>query len=388
MIRVSKHSLKFSNKEKIQKLDKFFELYKLTLIDYINQIKVGKLPLKTMLTTSACPNSAIIHSRYKQLAYKQASEIIRSNLVQIQKRTYNKYKKLYYECIKNNIHKSFTDKHFKDLNINYLKRIKIDIKNLSITLNENLFNVQEGNSFDEFIKVFLPWFKEGKKRAETINLPLKQHKHSLNFKNNNWLRKSSIQLEFKSGNYYLNIFWEKEFIKKENKFKVGIDQGYNKLISDSNGVHWGKELKEIYIKLTKKKRGSKKYKQYLHFKTCKINEVVNRFIETYKDTDIVCEDLKRVKHASKLYKSLNNKLQYWSYRQVLDKLDQLSEIEGFNVTKIDPAYTSQTCSNCGTILKSNRNGEFYNCSCGLIIDADTNAAINILHRGTHSSSNN
>ena len=42
MIRVSKHSLKFSNKEKIQKLDKFFELYKLTLIDYINQIKVGK----------------------------------------------------------------------------------------------------------------------------------------------------------------------------------------------------------------------------------------------------------------------------------------------------------------------------------------------------------
>ena len=35
MIRVSKHSLKFSNKEKIQKLEKFFELYKLTLIDYI-----------------------------------------------------------------------------------------------------------------------------------------------------------------------------------------------------------------------------------------------------------------------------------------------------------------------------------------------------------------
>ena len=44
MIRVSKHSLKFSNKEKIQKLDKFSELYKLTLIDYINQINVGKLP--------------------------------------------------------------------------------------------------------------------------------------------------------------------------------------------------------------------------------------------------------------------------------------------------------------------------------------------------------
>ena len=111
--------------------------------------------------------------------------------------------------------------------------------------------------------------------------------------------------------------------------------------------------------------------------------IVNKFINFYKDTDIVCEDLKRVKHASKLYKSINNKLQYWSYRQVLDKLNQLSEIEGFKLIKVDPAYTSQTCSKCGTILKSNRNGEFYNCSCGLIIDADTNAAINILHRGAY-----
>lgn len=387
MIRVSKHSLKFSNKEKIQKLDNFFELYKLTLIDYINQIKVGKLPLKIMLSTKLCPDSFIKHSRYKQLAYKQASEIIRSNLIQIQKRTYKKYKKLYFKCCKSNKHKSFTDKHFKELNINYLKRIKIDIKNLSITLNENLFNVKEGKSFDEFVKVFLPQFKKGKKRAETINLPLKHHKHSLNFKNNDWLRKSSIQLEFKLGNYYLNIFWEKESVKTNNQLKIGIDQGYNKLLSDSNGVHWGKELKEIYIKLTKKKRGSKKYKQYLHFKTCKINEVVNRFIETYKNTDIVCEDLKLVKHASKLYKSINNKLQYWSYKQVLDKLNSLSELKGFKLIKVEPAYTSQTCSNCGQIIKANRQGELYNCSCGLLIDADTNAAINILHRGVYCPSN-
>lgn len=386
MIRVSKHSLKFSNKEKIQKLDKFFELYKLTLIDYINQIKVGKLQLKTMLTSKQLPDSVLIHSRYKQLAYKQASEIIRSNLVQIQKRVYNRYKKLYYKCIKNNIHKSFTDKHFKELNINYLKRININLKNLSITLNENLFNVQEGNSFDEFIKVFLPWFKEGKKRAETINLPIKQHKHSLNFKNNNWLRKSSVQLEVKDRKYYLNIFWEKQPVKANNKQFVGIDQGYNKLISDSNGVHWGKELKDIYIKLSQKKRGSKNYKQLLTYKRNKINEVVNKFVNNYKDTDIVCEDLKRVKHASKLYKSTNNKLQYWSYKQVLDKLNSLSELKGFKLIKVEPAFTSQTCSNCGTIIKANRQGELYNCSCGLLIDADTNAAINILHRGVYSHS--
>ena len=54
-------------------------------------------------------------------------------------------------------------------------------------------------------------------------------------------------------------------------------------------------------------------------------------------------------------------IQYWSYRQVLDKLYQLSEIEGFEIHLVDPAYTSQTCSNCGVIDKSNRKSEVYQC---------------------------
>ena len=81
-----------------------------------------------------------------------------------------------------------------------------------------------------------------------------------------------------------------------------------------------------------------------------------------------------------------NKMQYWSYRNVIDKLDKLSEIEGFNLIKVEPAYTSQICSKCGLIDKSNRKGEIYQCSCGLLIDADTNAAINILHRGVYNPS--
>ncbi|MBO5141442.1 MAG: IS200/IS605 family accessory protein TnpB-related protein, partial [Clostridia bacterium] len=113
-------------------------------------------------------------------------------------------------------------------------------------------------------------------------------------------------------------------------------------------------LKDIYEKISRKQRGSKKYKRLLEYKNQKVNRIVNLFIKTYPNTDIVCEDLKRVKHASNFYKKVNNKLQYWSYRQVLDKLEALSELEGFKLIKVDPAYTSQTCSNCGTILKNNR----------------------------------
>ena len=42
------------------------------------------------------------------------------------------------------------------------------------------------------------------------------------------------------------------------------------------------------------------------------------------------------------------------------------------------------CSDCGCVDKSNRNGEIYKCNCGMEMDADKNAAINILHRGVYS----
>ena len=68
-------------------------------------------------------------------------------------------------------------------------------------------------------------------------------------------------------------------------------------------------------------------------------------------------------------------------------MNSLSELKGFKLIKVEPAFTSQTCSNCGQIIKTNRQGQFYNCSCGLLIDDDTNAAINILHRGVYCPSN-
>jgi len=72
---------------------------------------------------------------------------------------------------------------------------------------------------------------------------------------------------------------------------------------------------------------------------------------------------------------------------VINKLERLSEEEGFCLKKVDPAYTSQQCSKCGTIDKSNRKDEVYQCKvCGMKIDADYNAAINILHRGDYNPS--
>ncbi|MEM4260999.1 MAG: transposase, partial [Candidatus Woesearchaeota archaeon] len=72
---------------------------------------------------------------------------------------------------------------------------------------------------------------------------------------------------------------------------------------------------------------------------------------------------------------------------VLNRLQNIAEQRGIKLVNVSPAYTSQRCSHCGTIHEESRKGENYSCKvCGMRMDADYNAAINILHRGAYSPS--
>jgi len=52
---------------------------------------------------------------------------------------------------------------------------------------------------------------------------------------------------------------------------------------------------------------------------------------------------------------------------------------------VDPAYTSQICSSCGTIVKKDLKDRVHKChTCGLTLDRDLNAAKNILRLGLQS----
>jgi len=58
---------------------------------------------------------------------------------------------------------------------------------------------------------------------------------------------------------------------------------------------------------------------------------------------------------------------------------------GRNVVRINPAYTSQMCSGCGTIVKKDLSQRVHRChTCGLTLDRDLNAAKNILRLGLQS----
>ena len=386
MIRTSKHILKYQTKHKNNLLDELFYVY----LNDINICIDSIINNNGIIPKFGSSNGIIQHSRWKQIVYKNASEIIRSQLKQAEKRRYNIYKKIYAKCIKHNKCLWFTSKKYSELNLKPIYKTKYfhkpDLKNITITLDERVIDFKEGNCFDEFIRIRLPFFEEEKHKGIAICIPFKHHKHSLRF--NTWNRKKSVRLLKKNNKYFLELIYEKESEYKNTNQSLGLDQGYKKLLSCSDNSYYGKELNLLYDKIANKVRGSKKYKKLITHKNNEINRIINTFIKEHKDiSDLYIEDLLNVKYKSKLHTKLMNKLQYWTYGLVKSKLENICEMNGIRIHYVEPSYTSQTCSKCGYVDKLSRDGEIYHCRhCGLIIDADYNASINILHRGVYSPS--
>lgn len=98
---------------------------------------------------------------------------------------------------------------------------------------------------------------------------------------------------------------------------------------------------------------------------------------------IVVERLKGVKrNGRRKGKKIRKILHRWSYHDLIRKIKYKAKLEGVSVIEVSPRNTSKTCSKCGYIYKWFRNQRTYHCpKCGLIIDRDLNAAINIARKG-------
>lgn len=385
MIRSSKHILKYQTSFKTSILDRINEDYTACLKHYIWLITSEQLPLKVFMSSKLLPEySNIVRSHWKAIIYKQASEIIRSNQKKQSDSRYKRYKKVYKYFKKRNRQLTFLSKRFSELNLkSLLSLMKFDIQNISMYLVPNIFDsTKDSKEFDEFIRIVTPYKTD--KHYLTIKLPLRHHKQSLKFKD--WSRKNTVQLKKINGNFYFTLFYEKEAIELKTTGKsIGLDCGYKKLIVTSDEQFLGLELNKLYLKLSRQKQGSKNFKQTLIERDKLINQTCNQ-LDLTDINHLIVEDLKSVKHKSKFSKKFNNKLQRWSYSKTLTKLERVCEENGVFFQKVNPAYTSQTCSQCETIDKTARKGETYQCVCGLVIDADLNASINILHRGDYNPS--
>ena len=100
---------------------------------------------------------------------------------------------------------------------------------------------------------------------------------------------------------------------------------------------------------------------------------------------IVIEDLsiKGMKEANNDY---SKEIQKLSWYEISNQLEYKSMYHNIPFIKVDRYYPStKTCSQCGWIKEMSLQDRVYKCPhCGLVIDRDLNAAINILRLGLQS----
>ena len=75
---------------------------------------------------------------------------------------------------------------------------------------------------------------------------------------------------------------------------------------------------------------------------------------------------------------LNREIQSQTWGLIRQQLTYKAEWAGRELVAVSPHYTSLTCSRCGAVDRQSREGKVFQCTgCGLTMDADVNAAINI-----------
>ncbi len=190
---------------------------------------------------------------------------------------------------------------------------------------------------------------------------------------------------------------EKPIIPVEIKIEMGVDVGLSSLITLSNGRQIEppqflrekeKKLTQEQRRLNRKKKGSgKRNKQKVRVakvhrkirsqRTDFAHKISRKLVDTYDR--IVFEDLqiKNMMQNHHFAKSISDAGWY----QLMSFTKSKAEYAGKVVELVNARNTSQNCSGCGNSVMKGLSVRTHSCPfCGLVLDRDHNAAINILNR--------
>ena len=196
---------------------------------------------------------------------------------------------------------------------------------------------------------------------------------------------------------------------------VGVDKGYTEAYTDSDGERHGEGLGDLLstesdrrkVKGTRRNHlrdieqkhrakghhrkadnirknnlGNQKRdrQRTLHHKQVRdhLCQAAHNVVD--KAGTIACEDLSaRMKSAKYRHKDTNRRLNGWVKGVMADTLTSISRRRGSALALVNPAYTSQIDSRTG-LLQGHRRWDRFYCTDGVVLDADVNAACNILAR--------
>jgi len=204
----------------------------------------------------------------------------------------------------------------------------------------------------------------------------------------------------KAGHWYVSFACEVEQPEPlpSTGQSVGVDVGVASLITLSDGAKvdnpkWYRasqaKLRIAQRRVARRKKGGKNRRkavlqlQRLHVHTQNqrrdfLNKLAHGLVQAndvIAVEDLQIQNMVRNKHLSKSILDSG-----WGYFR--QRLAAKAVEAGRVVVAVNPAYTSKTCSGCGTVFEHlTLSDRWVECACGLSLDRDHNAALNIQRAG-------
>jgi len=183
---------------------------------------------------------------------------------------------------------------------------------------------------------------------------------------------------------------------------LGVDRGVTGIATTSEGDNWtSDEIDERRMWYQKRRsalqsvgtRSAKRRLKQLSGRQARFQRDTNhrvsirsaskRIVSKAKarSSAIVLEDLSGIRERTTAGRDQRARHSNGSFHELRQFIEYKARIAGVPVIKVDPAYTSQMCSECGHTDRKNRSGSDFECrACGHSMDADHNAARNIAKR--------
>lgn len=209
----------------------------------------------------------------------------------------------------------------------------------------------------------------------------------------------SADLMYRKGTFWLHLVVtlpEAEFVS--NGQVIGVDFGITHPAVASHNIFFGQrrwkatERRYFRLKRALQSKGTKSARRHLkklsgrtaRFRT-DCDHVVSRQLvrSVTPGTLIVIEDLKEIRSNTQQHsKAQKRAMHAWSFNRLRDLLVYKAEAQGCWVVAVDPRHTSQRCSHCGYVHRSNRRSQSrFNCrNCGFELHADLNGSRNIVEK--------
>lgn len=214
-------------------------------------------------------------------------------------------------------------------------------------------------------------------------------------------KRGQADLLLRGGQFYLSVavtVAEAEPFTPEGV--IGVDLGIVNVATDSEGNRYtGEPIRKVRRKYralrqelqAKKTRSARKRMAKRRRKESRFVRDVNHCVSKTlvgmalnRKKALALEMLDGIRErGNRLNRAMRTELNSWAFHQLKLFLAYKCQRAGVTLIEADPRYSSQTCSGCGHCERGNRKSqESFEClCCGLKLNADVNAALNLKARG-------